>query len=49
VRDPHGGIGDVDVLAARAARSVRVDAQILLLDADVDVIGQLRPDEHRGK
>ena len=45
VGDPDRGVGDVDVLAAGAARSVGVDAQILVLDLDVDVVRQLRPDE----
>jgi hypothetical protein len=37
------------VLSAGAARAVGVDAQILLVDADVHVLGQLRPHEHRRK
>src|SRR5258705_2889653 len=49
VRDADRGVGDVDVLAAGAARPVRVDAQILLVDLDVDVLLQLGPDEYRGK
>ena len=49
VRDADGGVGDVDVLAAGAARSVRVDAQILLVDLDLDVVRQLRPDVERGE
>ena len=44
VRDADGGIGDVDVLSARAAGPVRVDAEILVLDLEVDVLRQLRPD-----
>ena len=47
--DADGRIGDVDVLTAGTARPVRVDAQILLVDADVDVVGQLRPDVERGE
>ena len=47
VRDADGGVGDVDVLAAGAARSVGVDAEVLLVDLDVDVLGQLRPDVAR--
>ena len=49
VRDADGGVGDVDVLAAGAARAVGVDAEVLVLDLDVDVLGQLRPDEDRGE
>ena len=47
MREADGRIGDVDVLAAGAARSVGVDAQVLVLDLDLDVLGQLRPDEDR--
>ena len=47
VSEPNGGIGDVDVLAARAARSIGVDPQVLVVDVDVDVLGQLGPDVHR--
>ena len=39
VRDAHRRVGDVDVLAAGAARAVGVDAQVLLVDLDVDVVG----------
>ena len=39
VRDADRGIGDVDVLAAGAARPVGVDAQVLVVDLDVDVLG----------
>ena len=47
VRDADGRIGHVDVLTAGAARAVRVDPQVLLVDLDVDVLGQLRPDVDR--
>ena len=47
VRDADRGVGDVDVLAAGAARPEGVDAQILLVDLDVDVVGQFRPDVDR--
>src|SRR5436190_1769683 len=43
VRDADRGVGDVDVLAAGAARSIRVDADVLVVDLDVDVLGQFRP------
>ena len=49
VRDAHRRVGHVDVLAAGAARAVGVDAQILLVDLDLDVFRQLRPDEDRGE
>ena len=47
VRDPNGGIGDVDVLTARAARPERVDADVLVVDDDVDVLGKFRIGVHR--
>ncbi len=42
--EAHRGVGDVHVLSAGAARSKRVDAQILLVNLDVDVVLELRPD-----
>ena len=39
VRDPDGGVGLVHVLAAGAARAVGVDAEVALVDLDVDVVG----------
>ena len=39
VRDADGGVGRVDALAARAARAERVDAQVLVVDLDVDFLG----------
>src|SRR2546422_2586652 len=47
VRDADGGVGNVDVLPSGATRPVRVDAEILLFDLDVDVFRQLGPDVHR--
>ena len=38
VREAHRGVRLVDVLAARATRPVGVDAQVLVLDLDVDVV-----------
>jgi len=38
VRDPHGGVGAVDMLAARAAGAIRVDPKILFVDLDIDVV-----------
>ena len=35
VGDPHGGVGDVDVLAAGARRAVDVDPEFLVVDLDV--------------
>ena len=39
VRDPHGGVGRVDRLAARARRAVDVDLQVLVVDRDLDLLG----------
>ena len=49
VRDADRRVGDVDVLAAGAARPVGVDAQVLVVDLDLDVVGHLGPDEDRGE
>ena len=40
VRDPDGGVGLVHVLAAGARRAVGVDAEVGLVDLDVDVVGE---------
>src|SRR4029079_14340583 len=37
VGDAHGGVGGVDALATRAAASEDVDAQVVLVDLDVDL------------
>ena len=42
-----GRIGDVHVLAAGAAGTVRVHAQVLLVDLDVDVVGKFGPHVER--
>ncbi len=47
--DADGRIGDVDMLAAPAGRSVGVDAQILGIDVDFDVVIDLGKDEDGGK
>ena len=39
MRDPHGAFGLVDVLAAGAGGTVTVDAQIALVDLDIDFLG----------
>ena len=51
--DPGGEVGDADgrvglvhVLAAGAARAVGVDAEVGLVDLDVDVVGDERADDH---
>ena len=36
MRHAHGGVGGVDVLSALAAGAVGVDAQVFLLDVDLD-------------
>ena len=47
VRQAHGRVRDVDVLAAGAARAVRVDPQVLVRDLDLDVFVHLRRDVDR--
>ena len=47
VRDPHRGVGLVDVLTARARCAVRVDAQVGRVDLDFDRIVDFRVHEHR--
>ena len=49
VRDAHGGLGLVDVLAAGAARAHDVDAQVLLVDLDLDGLVDVRVDEDAGE
>ena len=44
--DADRGVGFVDVLAAGAAGAVGVDAEVALVDLDVDVLGQERADDH---
>ena len=39
VRDPHGGVGRVDRLAARPRGAVDVDLEVVLVDLDVDLLG----------
>ena len=45
--DAHGGVGAVDVLAARAGGAIGVDAQLGGVDADLHVLG-LGQHGHRG-
>ena len=49
MRDAHRRVRDVDVLSPRSARTVGIDAQVLVLDLDLDIIGQLGPHEDRGE
>src|SRR5450631_3939473 len=49
VRDADGGFGLVDVLAAGAARAHDVDAQILVVDLDLDGLVDVRVDEDAGE
>ena len=37
--DPDGGVGGVDALPARAGRAEDVDAQVVRVDGDVDLLG----------
>ena len=45
----HRRIGLVDVLAAGAAGTVGVDAQIGVIDFDLDIVVDLRIDEDRSE
>src|SRR6185437_3055484 len=45
----HGAVGLVDVLAARPGRAVGVDAEILVLDLDFDLVVDHGIDPGRGK
>ena len=49
MRDAHRGGRLVDVLAALAGRAEHVDAQVVVLDLDLDVLVDHRVDEHRGE
>ena len=49
VRDPHGGVGRVDGLAARPGRAVDVDLQVLVLDRDLDLLGLGHHGDRRGR
>ena len=47
VGDPDGGVGGVDALAAGPAAAEDVDAQVVLVDGDVDLLG-LGQHQHAG-
>src|SRR5258707_366333 len=47
MRQPHGGFGFVDVLAAGAARTHGVGAYVGFLDVDLDAVVDHRKDRHR--
>ena len=49
VRDAHRGVGGVDVLAAGAGGAIGVDAHVLLVDLDVDVVVDRRIDPDGGE
>ena len=49
VGDAHGAVGLVDVLAAGTRRAVGVDAQILVVDLDLDLVVDHRIDPDRGE
>ncbi len=48
MRDAHGRVGRVDALPAGATAPVDVDAQVVLVDRHLDVLG-LGHDEHAGR
>ena len=47
--DAHRAVGGVDMLAARARGAIGVDANILLVDSDLDRVVDRRVDRHRGE
>src|SRR5215472_9711688 len=49
VRDPHSGVGLVDVLAACAGGPEGVDAKVRRVDLHLDRLVDLRVDEHAGE
>ena len=49
VRNANGGLGLVDVLAARSARAHGFNAQILLVDVDLHRLVDVGVDEHASK
>jgi hypothetical protein len=49
VRDAHRRIGRVDVLPARARRAIGVDAQVALVDLDIDIVVDHRIDPDAGE
>ncbi len=49
MRKAHGRIGLVDVLSTGTTRTVGVDAKILVLNLDVDIVIDLGNDFHRGE
>src|SRR5262249_32561505 len=49
MRNANGGVGDVDRLPACSAGPICVDPEIFLIDVDVHVIVEFRPDEDRGE
>ena len=49
VRDADRGIRHIDVLAARARGAEGIDAEVLLLDIDFDLIVHLREDVDTGE
>ena len=46
VRDPHGGVGRVDPLAAGTARAVDVDPKVRLVDLDLLGLGLVERGDH---
>ena len=48
VGDAHGGVGGVDALPARPGRAEDVDAQVVGVDLDLDLLG-LGQHEHAGR
>src|SRR5262245_59544971 len=47
MNDAHGGVRDIDMLAAMPASAKGFDAQVRLIDNHLDVIFDLGNDKHR--
>src|SRR5581483_1746650 len=47
MREAHGGVGLVDVLSAGTARPVRIDAEVLVADLDLDLLLDVGKHEDR--
>ena len=49
VRDAHSGVGRVNALTTRAACAIHIDAQIVLIDVDLDLVGLRKHGDRSGR